>query len=180
MSHLKIPLPSKGQGTGANLGVVKADIIRALIEHLFPDDSRESREDLIRSLSPPPRKKKKKAEEDNEEAQILTMISQLDPENAEAYKKISQYARERLEESYIETGRQQGVSKTIDEVKAALEKEGIDISVEQPSKEKPLNIQARSGQFGRFGLLNCWDNLMAFEYIDFNWIFVISGCKSLI
>lgn len=128
-SKLDLQIPRFPNGSGARGSVVKEDHARALVRFLFPGFSVAEQEELVKSLAPPPRKKKQapKAEDMDEDSQVLGMIAQLDPENAAAFSKMSLFAKEKLAESY----RFEGAEEIKAHVRAALEKEDMEIDFQE-------------------------------------------------
>ena len=88
---------------------------------------------MVRGLAPPTKPKKKKPDEDMDEmSTVLGMISMLDPENAQAFDKMSQLAKDELAELY----RQEGAEEVKARVRDALEKEDIEIEFHSKGKVK--------------------------------------------
>jgi len=63
---------------------------------------------------------------------VLAMIAQLDPENACAFEKMGLLAKEKIAETY----RQEGAEKLKQNVRAALEREDMEIDFEEKGEVK--------------------------------------------
>lgn len=132
-ASLKLDVPKFPNGSGSRGSVIKEDHARALVRFLFEGETEEAQEGLVRGLAPPTKPKKKKPDEDMDEmSTVLGMISMLDPENAQAFDKMSQLAKDELAELY----RQEGAEEVKARVRDALEKEDIEIEFHSKGKVK--------------------------------------------
>ena len=123
---LGVEVPKFPHGSGARGSVIKVDHARALVKFLFPRESEKIQEELVSNLSPPARPKKNKVPQNpSEDEQVLGMISQLDPENAQAFERMGKLAKQKLAEMY----REEGAEKLKRQVKAALDKEDLDVEI---------------------------------------------------
>ena len=122
---LGVELPKFPNGSGVRGSVIKVDHARCLVKFLFPDESEQLQNEIINSLAPPAKKTKKLPEwkDMDSDSKVMAMIAQLDPENAQAFAKISKMAKEELAETY----RNQGAERLKEQVRADLEGEGLDI-----------------------------------------------------
>ena len=97
----------KGEGSGSKGAVVKRDIVKQILKHLFPDCSEE---DLLWMLNYTAPENKPKAssegDSDNLASSLQYMVSCLDPENCEEFKEIVKQAKEELWEKALEKGKQ--------------------------------------------------------------------------
>eukprot|EP00435_Cladocopium_sp_Y103_P075868 s11_g67.t1 len=123
-AKLRLDVPRFPNGSGVKGSVIKEDHARALVRFLFAEESVEKQEELVKSLAPPVKTKKTKPDEAvDEESKVLGMIAQLDPENAQAFQKMSMLAKEKLAEMY----RAEGAEELKKNVREALGKEDMDI-----------------------------------------------------
>lgn len=132
-ASLKLDVPKFPNGSGSKGSVIKEDHARALVRFLFEGETEEVQEGLVRGLAPPTKPKKKNPDENMDEmSTVLGMISMLDPENAQAFDKMSQLAKDGLAEMY----KQEGAEEVKARVRDALEKEDIEIDFESKGKVK--------------------------------------------
>ena len=137
-AKLGVKVPQFPNGSGLKGSVVKVDHARALVRFLFSTEDEQAQEELVKSLAPPPKKKKEHATEDfDDDTKVLGMIAQLDPENAQAFSKMTALAKEKLAEMY----RDEGAEELKKNVRNALEKEGMEIEFQAKGK---VNLKRKS------------------------------------
>ncbi|CAE7426520.1 unnamed protein product, partial [Symbiodinium microadriaticum] len=102
-----LPLPGKGSGKNGN--VVQADIVAALLRKVFPDETDEFRDTLFQKLVG-----KKAATVD---ISVLATISELDEDNASAFKDMKKRAMELFQETVYGEGMQTAMARKLDEEK---------------------------------------------------------------
>lgn len=146
---VNLGLPVSGTGAGKTPRVLKADYARALVEFLFTDETEDFRSDLVQFYSPPPRKKP--TEQDSKESEVIKLISMLDPENASAFQKIAQYAKEKLDETGKEAGKREGIA----DLQNALQKSGISVDVHhepgQPVRVERVHVKRKTDDKSELG-----------------------------
>eukprot|EP00435_Cladocopium_sp_Y103_P027469 s788_g6.t1 len=105
--ELKLPELKRGQGSGARGAVVKRDIVKQILTHLFPNCSEE---DLLWMLNftAPENKPKATGSDDGKEKlsdSLQFMVSCLDAENCQEFKNLVKQAREELIDKAQQTGK---------------------------------------------------------------------------
>ena len=96
---LRLPVLKKGQGTGKNKAVLKRDVAFQVVKHLFPEALQTDIERMVDVIAPA---RKTSANTELTDADIKQhtfefMVSQLDVENQNEFKKVVDLAREELE-----------------------------------------------------------------------------------
>ncbi|CAK9075933.1 Uncharacterized protein SCF082_LOCUS36698 [Durusdinium trenchii] len=128
---VKCKLPQRGTGKGGR--IKKIDIVRALVNHLWPDESEDFVKDIVRKMMG-----ESKGDFD---ISVLAMVSGLDTEDQESFERMKQDAMKQLEKKLygqgVEAGLQQAKKQGISEQKAASDmKEKADATAAKLTAEK--------------------------------------------
>ncbi|CAE7326484.1 unnamed protein product, partial [Symbiodinium sp. CCMP2456] len=113
---LGLPGPEKKTGSGTNRNIVKTDLCQYIIAHLFPSaDENEKRRMLSGMLGT------SKAKWKDQEASVVKMVAQLDPDNAKEFEPLVRHAKTRIEQKLREEGEANAEQKLQDTLKEHLE-----------------------------------------------------------
>ena len=97
---LNADVPAQGRGSGKNGNVVKLDLAKSLVEHLFPTEPADEKARMVNALM---------GRQKAVNPEILQIVSGLDAENAEdqIFKKMKKQASEELQRSFVSAGKKQ-------------------------------------------------------------------------
>ena len=102
---LKLPELKKGEGSGSKGAVVKRDIVKQILTHLFPGCSEE---DFLWMLNYTAPENKPKATDSSQKfsTSLHYMVSCLDPENCQEFKEIVKQAKDELLDKAAHKGKE--------------------------------------------------------------------------
>lgn len=105
---LGIPELKRGQGSGSKGAVVKRDVVKQVIKHLFPDCNENDFWRMVNYTAPEQKRKQNEnllahAEEFSEPLQY--MVSCLDPDNVQEFKEVAKQARQDLLDKAMDQGK---------------------------------------------------------------------------
>ena len=110
--QLNVTLPGKLCGSGKNGALKKRDFVRSLIQHVFPGCSDDFFKDIYALML--------NLKSANIDLNVLAMVSELDCENQEAFKKLKEHAMQELEAQVFGKGKLAGLeaaASSVDEEK---------------------------------------------------------------
>ena len=104
----ELKLAGLQEGSGVKGQVIKVDLARQLVMHLFGGDAeytQKDREDMISRLVKGKIRSPKKVDTKHEdEAAVLEMVEQLDAENQQCFKEVKEWAGEKLRIKFQKSG----------------------------------------------------------------------------
>ena len=128
-------LPPKGSGSGKNGNIIKVDWVSCLVAAVFGDSTAEERaaiEDQMMGRQQKP-----------VDVGVLAAISELDSDNAQAFKDIKKRAQEMFEDAVYGQGVKQGLRRMLDdEPNEEKRQENFRKAAENADKKQALKAEA--------------------------------------
>ena len=94
---LEVKLPKPKEGSGKNGAMKKEDYVRSLIGHLWPQGSEEFYKEVFAKMM--------KLNKEKVDLNVLAMVSELDTDNQESFKKLKEHAMLELEAKVFGKGK---------------------------------------------------------------------------
>ncbi|CAE7631480.1 unnamed protein product, partial [Symbiodinium sp. CCMP2456] len=138
-ASLRVALPDPKKGSGKTGKRIKIDYVRALLQHLLPDKPEEVEERVAALMG------KAAARVD---MGVLAMISEMDVDNADAFKELKKQAMQQFEEEVSKSGEKRAVKSMKDaQERAEAERKVAEAAKKREEKQEQQQAADRKKQW---------------------------------
>ncbi|CAE7232718.1 unnamed protein product [Symbiodinium sp. CCMP2592] len=139
-TSLRVALPEARQGSGKKGGRINIDYVRALVRHLLPAAPQEEVQQQVAAIMG-----KQKARVD---MGVLAMVSEMDVDNADAFKELKKQAMQQFEEEVSKTGEKRAVKSMKDaQDRAEAERKVAEAAKKREDKQEQQRQAERKKQW---------------------------------
>lgn len=155
IAHLKLPVLK--QGSGKSNRVIKVDLARQLVRHLFPNASEEDFQRMVSAIAPERNKKETPSEEDQKREKLEYMVSCLDADNAEEFREVIKSARNEVSERGNADKDRKALLQELDQAKERIAELERKARVETGPRHRvtPMEFKSLFPFFGKDSGMSC-------------------------